>query len=104
MQAKICCGFFLAGDTDDDDTDESRAADHAGRDSKRGEKLENGVNYPWNLLACIAIGLWLMTTRLTVSAEGSMANADHLIGSLVITVAVTALAEVWRKSRDRYGC
>jgi hypothetical protein len=70
------------------------------RGAKQGkEKLGSSVNYPWNLLACIAIGLWLMTTRLTVGAEGSMANADHLIGSLVITVAVTALAEVARPVR-----
>ncbi len=40
-----------------------------------------------------------MLTRLTVGAEGALANADHLIGALAITVAVTAFAEVGRAVR-----
>lgn len=95
---------FFAGDTDEggSDTDASSRRD-AGHDRAGTESAKtgtgNGVNYPWNLLACIAIGLWLMTTRLTVDAEGAIANADHLIGSLVITIAVTALSEVARPIR-----
>lgn len=57
------------------------------------------LNVPWNLAACMAIGLWLMLTRLSVGAEGSVANTDHLIGALVLTVSVTALAEVARSVR-----
>ncbi|WP_207384206.1 vitamin K epoxide reductase family protein [Legionella nagasakiensis] len=63
------------------------------------EMLSGGITLPWNLLACIAIGVWLMFTRLTLEASGGMANADHLIGSLIITVTVTALAEVVRAIR-----
>lgn len=63
------------------------------------DMLGGNVGAPWNLLACIAIGAWLMCTRLTVGAEGQVANADHLIGALVITVAVTAMAEVARPVR-----
>jgi hypothetical protein len=58
-----------------------------------------GIGTPWTLLASIAIGLWLMFTRLTLGAEGGMANADHVIGALVVTVSVTALAEVARGVR-----
>ncbi len=40
-----------------------------------------------------------MLTRLTLGTEGMLANADHLIGALVLTVAVTATAEVARAIR-----
>jgi hypothetical protein len=58
-----------------------------------------GVNVPWNLAACIAIGLWLMFTRITLGNDPALANWDHLIGALVITVSVCALAEVARSVR-----
>lgn len=63
------------------------------------EMLNGGITLPWNLLGCIAIGVWLMCTRLTLDASGGMANADHLLGSLIITVTVTALAEAVRVLR-----
>ncbi|MCF7220728.1 vitamin K epoxide reductase family protein [Marilutibacter chinensis] len=91
---------FFAGDTDDDSRvpHDGREFDRAPMDVLRDVGGGN-VNAPWNLLLCIAIGVWLMFTRLTVGAEGPMANADHLIGSLVITVAVCALAEIARPVR-----
>ena len=58
-----------------------------------------GVNVPWNLALTILIGVWLMLTRLTLGTEGAMANADHLIGALLITISVTAFAEVARPLR-----
>lgn len=63
------------------------------------EMLTGGITIPWNLTLCILIGLWLMFTRITLSTTGGMANADHLIGSLIITVTVTALAESVRPVR-----
>jgi len=61
--------------------------------------LTGGVTIPWNLAICMLIGLWLMFTRLTIGTEGGMANADHLIGSLIITITITAFAEVARSLR-----
>ena len=58
-----------------------------------------GVNLPWNLVASIAIGVWLMCTRLIFDTSGALANSDHLVGALVITVSVTALAEMARPLR-----
>jgi nucleoside-diphosphate-sugar epimerase/uncharacterized membrane protein len=58
-----------------------------------------GVTFPIGLVLCVPIGIWLMFTRMTLGAEGGMANADHLIGALVITVVVTALAETGRAFR-----
>jgi nucleoside-diphosphate-sugar epimerase len=58
-----------------------------------------GVQLPWTLGLAIAIGVWLMFTRVTLGADGAMANADHLIGSLVLTVVAIACAEVARPAR-----
>ena len=40
-----------------------------------------------------------MSTRLTLGTEGSTANADHVVGALVLTVVVTATAESGRMAR-----
>ncbi|WP_431685591.1 vitamin K epoxide reductase family protein [Hahella sp. NBU794] len=58
-----------------------------------------GVGLPWNLAVSILIGVGLMCTRLLFGTEGAMADWDHLIGSLTITVAVIALTEVARPVR-----
>ncbi|QBR83402.1 NAD-dependent epimerase/dehydratase family protein [Legionella israelensis] len=88
--------IFFVGDSDEEkpQKEESHAHDlerSAGAIIK--DMLSGGVTFPWNLMLCLLIGIWLMFTRITLDATGSMANADHLIGSLIITVTVTALAE-----------
>ena len=86
------------------DTDEGRPAPPSDEFDKRpGEVLRamwgGGVSLPWNLGLAALIGLWLMFTRLTLGAEGGQANADHLIGSLALTVISLAAAEVARALR-----
>lgn len=61
--------------------------------------LSDGVSFPWNLLLCLLIGVWLMFTRLTLGATAGMANADHLLGSLIISVTVISFAETVRPLR-----
>ncbi len=91
---------FLFGDTD-----EGEAPRKAGDELERGpstivaEMLSGGVNLPWNLALAAAIGLSLLFTRLTFGAWDAMANADHLIGSLVLTTISIAAAEVARPAR-----
>lgn len=90
---------LLVGDTDDGEveaeTDEfARPAPAILRDMASG-----GVNLPWNLALAALIGIWLMFSRLTLGAEGAAANADHLIGALVLTVVSIAAAEVTRTAR-----
>lgn len=58
-----------------------------------------GVTYPWTLLFSIAIGVWLTFTRLTFDSSGAMTDSDHLVGLLVVTFAIMALAEVGRAIR-----
>lgn len=63
------------------------------------EMWAGGVNLPWTLVLSIAIGIWLMCTRLIFGTEAPMAHSDHLIGALVVTASVTALAEIARPVR-----
>jgi hypothetical protein len=91
---------FFVGDTDEGERSERDADDFERKaGTLANEILSGGVSAPWNLIACMLVGVWLMFTRLTVGAEGALANADHLLGALAITVAVTACAEVARSAR-----
>jgi nucleoside-diphosphate-sugar epimerase len=90
---------FLFGDADKagriDDRDEfDRAPGAIARDMFAG-----GVNLPWNLAAAALIGGSLLFTRLTLGAEGSMADADHAMGFVILTVVSLAAAEIVRITR-----
>ncbi len=58
-----------------------------------------GVSLPWNLALAGVIGLSLLFTRVTLGADGSLAHAHHIIGSLVLTVVSIAAADVARPAR-----
>jgi hypothetical protein len=58
-----------------------------------------GVTLPWTLAASVALGALLMLTRLLLGTEGAMADNDHVVGALVITIAIIATAEVARALR-----
>ena len=58
-----------------------------------------GITLPWTLAASVALGLILMFTRPLLGTEGAMANSDHLMGALTVTVAIIATAEVARALR-----
>lgn len=93
---------LFTGDTDDESEMDSKVKADDFRTPYWGavkDMLTGGVNFPWTLVLSGAIGVWLMCTRLTLGSEGAMANAEHLIGALILTVTVTALAEVMRPVR-----
>lgn len=90
---------LLFGDTDEGQseqvTDEfDRAPGTILRDAVTG-----GVSLPGNLIVAALVGLSLLFTRVTLGTAGSMANADHVIGALVLTVVSIAAAEVARPVR-----
>lgn len=58
-----------------------------------------GVTLPWNLLLCLLVGLWLMFSRIILNASEGMANMNHLLGALIITVTIISFAEVARSIR-----
>jgi nucleoside-diphosphate-sugar epimerase len=90
---------FLFGDTDAGPEDRSEDEFDVRPGKVWSAMWSGGVTLPWNLAVAAAIGLWLMLTRLTLGAEGGMANADHLIGALALTVISLAAAEVARPLR-----
>lgn len=58
-----------------------------------------GITLPWTLGVAIALGAFLMLTRPILGTTGAMANSDHVVGALTITVAIIATAEVARSVR-----
>ena len=58
-----------------------------------------GVSLPWNLLVSAALGLWLMFAPSALGSTATAAHSDQLIGALILTVAIIALAEVGRVTR-----
>lgn len=58
-----------------------------------------GVALPGNLLISVALGLWLMSAPSALGSTGGAAHSDHLVGALVVTVAIMALADVGRPLR-----
>ncbi len=58
-----------------------------------------GVALPWTLMLSVAAGVWLMLTPWALGSLGTAAHSDHLVGALIVTVAVIALADVGRAAR-----
>jgi len=57
------------------------------------------VTVCWTLIASAGLGAWLMFSRVVFGTEPPMADSDHLVGALIVTVAVIAMAEVARPLR-----
>jgi len=93
---------LLRGDTDETPRAKtSRTADEldAAPTALIKDALSGGVSLPWNLALAGLVALSLLFTRLFLNADGSLANAHHLIGALVLTVLSIAAAEVARPAR-----
>jgi hypothetical protein len=96
---------LLFGDTDDASPGDDERLTRAGHEFDRPplailkEMWTGAVNLPLNLLIAGLAGASFMFTRLTLGAEGAMADADHLLGALVLTVLAVAAAEVCRAAR-----
>ncbi len=58
-----------------------------------------GVTLPWNLLISAGLGLWLMAAPSVFDSTSDAADSDHLVGALVVTIAIVALADVARSLR-----
>ena len=75
---------------------------HAGFDAPLPQAIASalrGVNVPWTLVASAILGAALMFTRILFGSRPPMAHSDHLVGALIVTVAVMAMAEVGRLLR-----
>lgn len=87
------------------DTDEGRWQANADDDFQQHptgvirEMLTGGISMAWGLVVCIVLGVGLMLTPLILGVTGNMLDANFLIGALVVTVSITALAEAARTLR-----
>ncbi len=98
-QGKSLLRTFLFGDTIEGGEEQTRDEFAAPVRTIVREALTGGINVPWTLAASIAIGVWLMCSRLVFGTEGAQADSDHLLGALVITVSIAAFAEMARPLR-----
>jgi nucleoside-diphosphate-sugar epimerase/uncharacterized membrane protein len=89
--------FFMGDALPGGGTDKRR-----GFDAPTSESIASavrGVTVPWTLVASAIVGAWLMLSRLIFASAPPMADSDHLIGALIVTMAVIAMAEVARPLR-----
>ena len=98
-QGKSLWHVLLHGDTIDGGSADCSDDFEAPPGAVLREMLRGGVSVPWTVAASAAIGCALMLTRLLFDTAGPAADNDHLIGALVVTFAVMALAEVARPLR-----
>ena len=90
---------LFRGDTDDGPDERVEADFMQPPGTVIREMVTGGMTFSYTLLISAALGVWLMFTRLSLGTEGALADADHLLGALVITVSVAALAEPIRPVR-----
>jgi hypothetical protein len=85
--------FWLGGDALGDNlTPQRPQTDHP-------SQMFWGVTVPWNLLVSAVLGAWLMFAPAVFQTQGQTAHSDHVLGALVVTVAIIAFAEVTRTAR-----
>ena len=58
-----------------------------------------GMTVPPALVGSTVLGIWLMAAPALLGTTGGAADSDHLVGALVVCVAVIAMAEVGRVLR-----
>ncbi|MCF8709676.1 NAD-dependent epimerase/dehydratase family protein [Rhizorhapis sp. SPR117] len=90
---------FLFGDTDKGQPGERTDEFERNPGAVLRDMWAGGVNLPWNLALAAILAASLLFTRMTFGAEGAMADADHLIGFLALTIISLAAAEVARPLR-----
>lgn len=62
--------------------------------SRPFEMFQTWLVSNWNLLISAAFGVWLMFAPWVFQTKGRAADSDHLVGALIVTFAVIAMAEV----------
>jgi uncharacterized membrane protein len=98
-QGKPFWRTFWKGDTIEGGSEDERAPRFIDSVTKTIPAMVWGVNLPWNLLLCTAIGLWWMYYPGNFGVSGVAANTFTTLGALVVTFSVMAMAEVGRAVR-----
>jgi uncharacterized membrane protein len=90
---------FWMGDTIEGGSGDDRTPRFTQSLTKTAPAMVWGMNIPWNLLLCTAIGLWWMAYPGNFGIKGSAANQFTTLGALAVTFSVMAMAEVGRAIR-----
>ncbi|MDX8512686.1 vitamin K epoxide reductase family protein [Mesorhizobium captivum] len=90
---------FFQGGPEPNGTADSKDPGFAAALSLQTAAAVRGVTIPWTLAASSLVGAWLMVSRLVFRTDGAIANSDHLVGAMIVTIAVCAMAEVARPLR-----
>jgi hypothetical protein len=67
--------------------------------SRAKDALPWGFTLPWNLLACIALGIWLMASPSILGMPRGLATSNFILGPMIAAFSIIALAEVFRSVR-----
>jgi hypothetical protein len=94
---------FIVGGTNDEVNEDARVPHYGSPVRELVRAGWWGVSLPWNLLASAAIGVWLMAAPTVFGTEGTAANLNHVLGAVILTVAVVCTAEVIRIGRYLNG-
>lgn len=90
---------FWVGDTTEGGAADLRTPRYGAPASRMITPMAWGVTAPWTLVVSAILGVWLMFTPAVLGSQARLADSDHLVGALVVTVAVTVMAEVIRTGR-----
>ena len=90
---------FWKGDTAEGGGCDERTPRFNASLAKTAPAMVWGVNVPLTLLVSAGLGIWLMFAPAIFQTYGALADSDHLVGALVVTFAVIAMAEVGRAAR-----
>lgn len=90
---------FFTGDTDEGP--DNRTPDDFERSPKMvmRDMLLSGMSFPWSMMGSVGLGALLMLSPLVFGWDSGVAATNHIIGALVITLTVAALAPVARLMR-----
>ena len=91
--------FWVGGTVEGEENKDARSPDYGDSVARMPAAMVWGVTMPWNLVQSAAIGLWLMIAPAVLGSTCAAADSDHLIGALVLTIAVIAMAAVVRAGR-----
>jgi hypothetical protein len=83
--------FFMGG------PDVIEEAAPSGDDADSGWSV--GVNFPISLVVSALVGIWIMASPAVLGISGAASDSQHLTGALIVTIAVSAMAEPCRIAR-----
>jgi len=90
---------FWVGDTMEGGSQDGRTPHYGSPVRKMAPAMVWGVSVPWNLALSAALGVWLMFAPAVFGTQGRAADSDHIVGAVILTVSVIAMAEVVRAGR-----